>query len=465
MPLIRKGPGKLHSPRQSLRTPTDEILESISDGVFTVDPSWHITTFNRAAEEITGISRRDAIGRLCCDVFRAEICESGCALRQTFETKRPIINQSIFIISADGRRIPISVSTAILRDENGKILGGAETFRDLSLVEELRRELEGRSQVGDMVSHNPALRKIFDILPAVAVSDSSVLIEGETGTGKEVLARTIHALSRRAAKPFVGLNCGALPDTLLESELFGYKAGAFTGASHDKPGRFAQAENGTLLLDEIGDISPALQVRLLRVLQEKSYEPLGSTKSVKTNVRMISATHRNLANLIESGEFRRDLFYRINVVRLVLPPLRRRREDIPLLTEHFIQKFNRLKGRNIPGISPDTRAIFQSYSWPGNIRELENILEYAFVVCEHGPIQPHHLPELMIAGKPFPVVSAGLREAKSATEAQILLRVLEKNHFDRTATAQELGIHRSTFFRKVRALGLKFPAVDGRTKA
>lgn len=246
------------------------ILESISDGVFTVDRQWRITSFNRAAEQITGISREEAIGKRCSEVFKASMCEVDCALCRTLETGTPVVNRSAFIVDAQGRRIPISVSTALFRDRKGNVIGGAETFRDLSVVEELRKELDGRFQIGDMVSRSPTMRRIFDTLPQVAASDSTVLIQGETGTGKELLARALHGSSPRRHKPFVAVNCGALPDTLLESELFGYKAGAFTGANRDKLGRFALAEGGTIFLDEISEISPALQVRLLRVLQEKN---------------------------------------------------------------------------------------------------------------------------------------------------------------------------------------------------
>jgi PAS domain S-box-containing protein len=246
-------------------TPTEAILESISEGVFTVDLEWCITSFNRAAEEITGIRRKEAVGRLCSEVFRSSMCETECALRRTLKTGKPIIGKSGYIIDSDGKRIPISVSTAVLRDAAGRVAGGAETFRDLSEVEELRRELEGKYQVGDLTSRSALMQRVFEVLPAIAASPSTVLIIGETGTGKELVARTIHSLSPHNQGPFIAVNCGALPDTLLESELFGYKAGAFTGANKDKPGRFGLARGGTIFLDEIGEVSPALQVRLLRV--------------------------------------------------------------------------------------------------------------------------------------------------------------------------------------------------------
>ncbi len=396
----RKISSKTSSVTGGLSAHEAAILDSISDGVFTVDGDWKITSFNRAAEGITGTKRRDAMGKLCSEVFRASMCETDCALRHTLKTGKPVINRSAFIVSAVGRRIPISISTAILRDAGGCIIGGAETFRDLSLVEELRREIEGRFQMGDLISRSSAMRKIFDILPQVAASDSTVLIQGETGTGKELLARAIHDMSRRKNKPFVAVNCGALPDSLLESELFGYKKGAFTGADRDKPGRFALAEGGTMLLDEIGEVSPALQTRLLRVLEEKTYEPLGGTQMLRANVRAIAATNRDLSAALKKGDFRQDLFYRINVVRIELPPLRNRKEDIPLLAEHFIARFNKLQLRSVKGISSEAMAFLMAHDYPGNVRELENIIEHAFVLCGKDLIQPVHLPESFVSRMP-----------------------------------------------------------------
>jgi PAS domain S-box-containing protein len=371
---------------------TDIILESISDGVFTVDHNWRIMSFNRAAEEITGISRNDAIGRYCWEVFRSNMCEGDCALRNTMEQSKPFVNSSTYIVTADKRRIPIAVSTSLLCDENGEVLGGVEVFRDLSMVEELRRELDSRFELGDMVSRSPAMQKIFDILPQIAESDSTILVHGETGTGKELLARAVHNLSSRRNKKFFAINCGALPDTLLESELFGYKAGAFTNAVKDKQGILGAAEGGTILLDEIGDISPAFQVRLLRVLEEREYQPLGDTKTVKADIRVIASTNRDLTELVKTGGFRNDLYYRVNVVRVELPPLRERMEDIPLLSEKFIKRLNNLRGRSVTGLHPEALGILMSHDYPGNIRELENIIEHAFVLCHGKRIEMKHLP-------------------------------------------------------------------------
>lgn len=441
---------------------TSIILDSITDGVFTVDKQWRITSFNKAARDITGIEREEAIGQRCSDVFRANICESGCVLRQTMDSGEPVICKTIYIVNSEGEKVPVSISTALLRDESGKIIGGVESFRDLSTVEELRKKLMEQYSFADIISKNSQMQKIFNILPQIAESDSTVLIEGESGTGKELFARVIHQLSKRKNKKMIALNCSALPDTLLESELFGYKAGAFTDAKKDKKGRFALAEGSSLFLDEIGDISPALQVKLLRVLQEKEYEPLGATESVKANVRIIAASNKNLAELVRNGQFRQDLYYRINVIKILIPPLRERKEDIPLLVKHFISKYNHFQNKNIADVSPHVYRLLMQHDFPGNIRELENIIEHAFVLCRGNIIQVDHLPaELQPQGLPLP--SASPNSDLQTLEAQYLLNLLEKNNWSRTKTAKELGIHKTTLFRKIKKLGIALPKVDGRS--
>jgi len=450
---------------RAVMTPTEAILESISDGVFTVDMDWRMTSFNRAGEEITGVAREDAVGQRCSDVFRSSICGVNCALQQTLRTGKPVIGKTCYIIDADGNRIPISISTAVLRDSDGQVIGGAETFRDISEIEALRQELEGKFSVGDLISHSPAMQRIFEVLPAIAASTSTVLIHGATGTGKEMMAKTIHSLSPRNEGPFVAVNCGALPDTLLESELFGYKAGAFTGANRDKPGRFALAKGGTLFLDEIGDISAALQVRLLRVLQERTYEPLGSTRSEKTDARIVVATNRDLSALVAKGEFREDLYYRINVVRVELPPLERRKEDIPLLAAHFVERFNRLQGKAIRSLSPDALSLLMAHDWPGNVRELENVIERAFVLCAEEHIGIRHLPDELTARGVLSQQNRNVRSARDRLEIEAIQSALERNGFNRLAAARELGIHKTTLFRKIRRLDLTLPDQDGRTRA
>jgi PAS domain S-box-containing protein len=451
--------GKLPDP-----TLTDAILESISDGVFTVDENWHITSFNRAAETITGVSREEALNRHCSDVFRSSMCEADCALRETLTTGKPIVGKSGYIVDADGNRIPISLSTAVLKDRHGKILGGAETFRDLSEIDALRKELQGRFRVGDLVSSSPAMQKLFEVLPAIAASPSTVTILGETGTGKELMARTIHELSQRHKGPFVAVNCSALPDNLLESELFGYKAGAFTGANKNKPGRFAIAKGGTLFLDEIGDISPALQAKLLRVLQEKKYDPLGATRSETADARIIVATNQSLTELVKDGKFREDLYYRINVVRVELPPLRQRKEDIPLLVEQFIRRFNLLQNRSIAGISNKALSLLMAHTWPGNVRELENAIERSFILCSKDQIDVKHLPDELAARTSKQHPSSDLQSAHQLIDAQSIRAALARHHNNRAAAARELGIHKTTLFRRIKKLGIDLPDNDGRSR-
>jgi len=444
-------------------SPTEAILESISDGVFTVDSNWNITSFNRAAREITGVPVKEALGRRCSEVFRSSMCGDQCALQQTLKTGKPVVGKSAYIIDAGGKRIPISVSTAVLKDAEGNMIGGAETFRDLSEVEALRSELESKFRVGDLASRSPLMQKVFEVLPAIAASPSTVLILGETGTGKELMARTIHSLSPRRKGAFIAVNCGALPDTLLESELFGYKAGAFTGAHKDKPGRFALARGGTIFLDEIGEVSPALQVRLLRVLQEKTYEPLGGTRTENADVRVIVATNKDLATEMRKGVFREDLYYRINVVRVELPPLRRRKEDIPLLVEQFIDRFNRLQRKSIQGIDAEALSLLMAHDWPGNVRELENVIERSFILCRDGFIGMRHLPEELTLKGVSADAPSDVRSAHDLLDDQVIRAALERHRYNRLAAAKELGIHKTTLFRKMKKLGIVPPPQDGRS--
>jgi transcriptional regulator with PAS, ATPase and Fis domain len=307
------------------------------------------------------------------------------------------------------------------------------------------------------------MRNLFDIVPHIAASHSTVLIEGDSGTGKELFARAIHNLSPRSKKRFVAVNCAALPDALLESELFGYKAGAFTDARRDKLGRFALADGGTIFLDEIGDVSPAMQVRLLRVLQERCVEPLGATESMKVNVRVLAATNKDLSKLVREGSFREDLFYRIRVIYLKIPSLRERREDIPLLVNHLVAKFNHLQEKDIAGVSQEVLDRLMDHDYPGNVRELENIIEQAFVLCRGGLIEPQHLPiELRLPATALAISNAAM-SMRSAQE-RLIEAALERNQGNRQRTARELGINPSTLYRRLKVLGILTPPQDGRGK-
>jgi len=431
------------------------IVDSISDGVFAVDMDWKITFLNRAAERITGYTADEAIGRACREVFRTDICDGNCALKRTMATEKPVLNQPVCITDKKGKHVPVSISTALLKDRQGRIIGGVETFRDLDLVRQVQKEFEAKYTYENMISRSQSMSDIFGLLPTIAQSGSTVLIEGESGTGKELIARAIHTLSSRKRKPFISINCGALPDTLLESELFGYVAGAFTDAKKDKKGRFALAEKGTLLLDEIGDVSPAMQVKLLRVLQEWTYEPLGGTRSVAADVRIVAATNKSLDQLVADESFRSDLFYRINVIKVSLPPLRERREDIPLLADHFVQRLNRLRQTNITGIASRALKLLMEYDYPGNIRELENIIEHACVLSPGGVIKPEDLPEVLQAKGAIPVVeiAGSMREMESL----FIMAALKRNNWSRKDTATDLGINPSTLYRKIKRLGLEVP--------
>ncbi len=440
----------------------EAVLRSISDGVFTVDSAFRIRCFNRAAQEITGFTAEEALGRPCHEVFRINICPDACALRYTLETGERVVDLAATLRARDEREVPVSVSTSVLRDRRGRVMGGVETFRDLTLIERLRREVDRRYSVEDIIGKSPRMRALFDILGPVARGNSPVLLQGESGTGKELFARAIHRLSDRSDGPFVAVNCGALPEALVESELFGYRKGAFTGATRDKPGRVAVAEGGTLLLDEVGDLPPPTQVKLLRFLQELEYEPVGGVRPRKADVRIVAATHVPLAEMVRDGLFRDDLYYRLNVMQLDIPPLRQRTEDIPLLIDHFIARFNAIKDRHITGLSAKAMDLLLRHDYPGNVRELENIIEHGFVLCAGSTILSRHLPVDRLSegppdGPPSPATS--LQDAERAA----ILRALEVHGNNRLETARALGIHKTTLFRKIKRLGIELPPTDGRS--
>jgi PAS domain S-box-containing protein len=441
------------------------IFDSIHEGVFTVDQDFRVTSFNAEAERITGFSRRQAVGKKCYEVFRASICQRGCALRETLDTGRPLRDVRIDVLNASMLPVPIAVSTAVLRS-GGRLLGGVEIFRDLSDIESLRNELKNQGSFENIVGGSPAMKELFQLLPDVAASDAPVLIEGPSGTGKELVASAIHSLSARRDKPFLRVNCGALPDSLLESELFGYLRGAFTDARRDKPGH---------LLDEIGDITPAFQLKLLRVLQEGEVQPLGSSRPVKVDVRVLAATNRDLAAMVAEGKFRQDLYYRIRVVPIALVPLRERRGDVPLLVDHFVRLQALKTGKPIREVAPRAMAALCEYDYPGNVRELQNLIERAFVLCHEHRIELGHLPTEILRAKERAAMDGDLlasrrrpserivlqASGKAANEratadpvAQKLREALAAHGWSRTATARGLGIGRNTLWRRMREHGL-----------
>jgi len=457
------------------------IFEHIPHGIFTVDGAGKITSFNRAAERITGWQRGEVVGQECAKVFRSNHCEHSCFLRSSIEEGQQHRDEEVVITRKDGSELLVSVSTANLEDENGRVVGGVEMFRDLSMVAELRRQINGSYTSSDIISKSASMRGVRELLPLVAKSTSTVLVEGEPGTGKELVARAIHNLGPRKDKPFIAVNCGALPETLAESELFGHKKGAFTDAVKDKPGRFAMAQGGTLFLDEVGEISPAVQVKLLRVLQEREYTPLGGVTPEPADVRILAATNRDLTSEVSAGRFRQDLFFRLNIVRINLPPLRARAEDIPLLVNHFIAKFNALQGRRITGISEKSLSLLMRYDYQGNVRELENAIEHAFVICGGGVIEVEDLPPYIRGERVIPVshadsgggvfAVAGHNAESTAelvaldaqasigplqnAEATAIREALMRHGSNRTRAAAELGISRNTLWRKMKRYGIE----------
>lgn len=431
------------------------IFESIDEGVFTVDASYRITSFNAAAERITGTPKSNALGQKCFDVFRSSICQGECAMKRTLRTGQPVRNVRVDILDASMRTVPIRVSTTVLR-RSGELLGGVEVFRDLTDLETLREKLRGAH--GEIVGNSPEIQSVLKLLPDVAVANSAVLIEGPSGTGKELVARALHQLSLRARHPFVPINCAALPDSLLESELFGYIKGAFTGAERDKPGRFRLADGGTLFLDEVGDISPAFQSKLLRVLQTGEFEPLGATRTEHVDVRLVAATHRDLGHMVRCGTFREDLFYRIRVVPLRLPALKERRGDLPLLVDHFVRKLSAVTGKSISEVSHEAMDMMVRYEFPGNVRELVNGLERAFVLCQGLTILPEHLPREWqgesVSGSDGSGGASRPTASGVSSERARLEAALESCHWNRTKAAKRLGMARNTLWRRMRATGL-----------
>jgi PAS domain S-box-containing protein len=429
---------------------SDIIFNSISDGVFTVDQDCVITSFNPAAEKITGFKAREAIGKHCFDVFRTEVCHKSCALKDTLKTADPVDNARVTIITKDEREVPIRVTTTLLRNAGGGIVGAVEFFRDISEIEHLRESLDRKRGLEDIVSVNQKMQQLINLLPDIAEAECNVLIEGPSGSGKELIAQVIHNLSPRRYGPYIKINCAALPAPLLESELFGYEKGAFTDAKRSKPGQFGLANGGTLLLDEISEMDPSLQVKLLRVLNNGEYQPLGSTKTLRTNARILAATNAHLQEEITQGRFREDLFYRINVVDIQIPSLRERPEDIPLLVNHFLRVFQSKRRKAIMRVSPDALSALRKYGFPGNVRELENAIEHAFVMCHGDEIQLDHLPAQIIARSEM----AGTITFSGNSEREVIVEVLRRHKGNRTRAAKELGMHRSTLWRKLKSLGL-----------
>jgi len=438
------------------------IIRGLALPFFVVDKDNKIIFFNEPLEKLTGYSEQEVLGKPCHEILRSEICKEHCFLKETMATGRDAVNLEMTIQRKNDLPIPVRITTSVIKDKEGNIIGGMESFRDVSFLKALRKEIREKYTYHKIVSRNKKILETLDDLTDIAASDATVLIQGESGTGKELFANALHELSPRKDKPFIKVNCGALPETLLESELFGYKRGAFTDAKKDKPGRFQLAEGGTIFLDEIGEISKNIQVKLLRVLEKKEYEPLGSVQTEKANVRIIVATNRNLRVLVQRGDFREDLYYRLNVITLNISPLRERKEDVPLLIEHFMDSFNQTVEGKINGISAPAMKILLNHAYPGNVRELENIIEHAFILCRENYIAPKHLPDYLTDRFPRQTVKGKkLEDLVDSFEKELIEETLKQYGGNIERVAEELGVHRSTLWRKMKKNNINYSGVDG----
>jgi PAS domain S-box-containing protein len=429
------------------------ILDSLDIGVFTVTRGGLINFFNTAAESISGYKRKEVLGKPCTNILGDEPDGDADLLDASISDGKPRANNKGRLTAKDGRVIPTRANYMALISEQGRTVGGLATIQDLSLIHQLDRQIRNRYTFADMIGKDPSMQRIFEILPVVAESETTVLVEGPTGSGKDLLAKVIHNTSKRAGKAMVKVNCAALPDNLLESEMFGYTKGAFTGADRDKPGRFQEAEGGTIFLDEIGDLPLSLQAKLLRVLEDREFYPLGSRKTTRVDVRIIAATNQGLERLVDSKRFREDLFYRLNVIRLELPPLAERRGDIPLLIEHIMKRLGAVKKTQVTGISEEAMELLLNHDYPGNIRELENILEHALTICRDSAIEARHLP-ISLQKRFSRIPSRAAAEPAPAgpprSERDRILAALTRHNWHRGRTADSLGVDRTTLWRKMK---------------
>ncbi len=432
------------------------ILNCISDGVLTVDLNGRINFVNRAMQELLGYPESALIGKRCENFVRSNICATeDCILRRTLAKREKLSNYESFVENKNGRRIPVNINTDLLFDITGNLIGIVEVFRDISQLKELKERLTDVYHFNNIVTKDRRMKEIMAILPSVAQTKSTVLVEGESGTGKELIARAIHNNSQRKDKPFIAVNCAAIPDTLIESELFGHVKGAFTGAYQDRIGRFELANHGTIFLDEIADMSLATQAKLLRVIQDEKFERVGGTKTIAVDVHIIAATNKSLQKEVREGRFREDLYYRISVFPITLPPLRERREDIPLLITHFIEKLNKEMGKTIDNIAPQTMKVLLNYFYPGNIRELRNIIEHAFICSKDNTVLPEHLPRELIREEGRMNIPTTVTSSLDNVEKEWILRMLEKTGWKYTEAARSLGISRTTLWRKLKAYGIE----------
>lgn len=438
------------------------VVDLIHDGVMIVDVSGSIVAINQALMDITGFSKDELVGQPC-STLESSSCKkilntSGKHWCRLFSV-RDIKNQKSILVRRDGSQVHVMKNASVLK-QNNKIIGAVETLTDItellekeSQLEEYRKELQAESIFQGMVGESAPMQRIFNMITNVAESDAPALIIGESGTGKELVARAIHEKSDRKDRPYIQINCAALNESVLESELFGHVKGAYTGAFQSREGRFEAANGGDIFLDEIGDLPQSIQVKLLRVLEEKVIERVGDNRSIPVDVRIITATNRNLRKLVDSGSFRGDFYYRINVLPIEIPPLRERAEDIPLLAEMFFKHVQMKSNKPILGISPEAMQALVRYSWPGNVRQLKSAFEYAFVTCMESKIETQHLPPDVIMSEAAQPVAA-TEMSLDMRKKQALIRALEQAKGNKSQAGRILGVSRVTVWNQMHRYGL-----------
>jgi len=440
------------------------VVDTIQDGILIVDPQGTIVSVNKALRDMTGYSASEMIGSPCslldctvCEVARKKKGDKWCFLFR----KGRVHRRRCALRKKDGSYVPVLKNASLLRGAEGDVLGAVETLTDLteivekeSEIEAFRRQLQREDHFQGLVGNSPSMQQVFDLIANAASSDAPLILFGESGTGKELVAKAIHDLGPRKRKPFVKVNCASLSQSLLESELFGHVKGAFTGAYKSREGRFEAAHGGDIFLDEIGDLPGSTQVKLLRVLEEKVVERVGDNQPLQVDVRIISATNKNLEELVRAGVFREDLFFRINVIPITLPPLRDRGQDIPLLSEFFLERMKLKTGKNIQGVSAEAMGFLTAYPWPGNVRELRSAFEYAFVTCREGFIQRHHLPPAIASLKKIEPSAPRIGADKQARKKQELMDALKRSGGNQSEAARMLGVSRVTVWNRIRQFGL-----------
>jgi len=441
------------------------VVDTIQDGIMIVDKAGTIVSANKGFENITGYNQEDIIGRSCttlncnkCEAVREKSGDHWCVLFRTGAVKM----SRCAIQRADGSYINVLKNASLFHDNSGMVIGAVETLTDISellkkdtQIEAFRRELISRDGFHGILGDSRAMHKVFDLITNSARSDAPVIIFGESGTGKELVAAAIHNTGARKKKPYLKVNCAALNESLLESELFGHVKGAFTGAFQNRKGRFEAAQGGDIFLDEIGDLPLSTQVKLLRVLEEKVIERVGDNRPVHIDVRIISGTNRNLKQLVESGSFREDLFYRINVIPIIIPPLRERHSDIPLLAESFFRRIRLKNDNSIDAISNPAMETLMNYSWPGNVRELKSALEYGFVTCNGSVIEPQHLPPDVFLNHKADPIDEKTSHNRNEIQKRQLIEALKQTEGNQTKAARLLGISRITVWNRMKKYGIR----------